>query len=97
MRIPSEYYVDLQVEYFKYTGHEKAGMSTMAKRLIDSWYGDMKKKFHHNRHTMWGDIPLPTMNIEYAAIDAWVSYELYRKIVIDRALDRRANKLRWHT
>jgi hypothetical protein len=26
------------------------------------------------------------MNIEYAAIDAWVSYELYRKIVVDRVL-----------
>jgi len=95
MKIPREYYVDLQDEYFKYTGHERAGMGTMAKRLIDSWYGDMKKKFHHDRHRMWGVIPLPQMNIEYAAIDAWVSYELYRKIVVDRVLDRSRNNLRW--
>ena len=95
MKIPREYYVDLQDEYFKYTGHERAGMATMAQRLIDSWYGDMKKKFHHDRHRMWGYIPLPKMNIEYAAIDAWVSYELYRKIVVDRVLDRSTNNLRW--
>ncbi|KAK1626984.1 hypothetical protein QYE76_001299 [Lolium multiflorum] len=72
-------------EYFKYTGHVRAGMATMAQRLIDSWYGDMKK-FHHHGHRLWGDFPLPNMNIEYAAIDAWVSYELYRKIVVDRVL-----------
>ena len=95
MQIPREYYVDLQDEYFKYTGHERAGMGTMAQRLIDSSYGDMKKKFHHHRHRLWGDFPLPKMNIDYAAIDAWVSYKLYRKIVVDRVLDRSTNNLPW--
>ena len=94
MKMPKNYYVDLQDEYFKITGIDRAGMSTMATRLIDPWYNDMKKKFHHKQHKRWGVIPLDKINLEYAAIDAWVAYELYRKIVLKKAVDgsSRGNK-----
>ena len=55
-------------------------MAHMAVALIDEEYGDMKTSFPKYQHKLWEKGPLDDINIEYAAKDAYVSYELYRKI-----------------
>ena len=55
-------------------------MAHMAVALIDESYGDMKTSFPKYQHKLWEKGPLDDINIEYAAKDAYVSYELYRKI-----------------
>jgi hypothetical protein len=41
----------------------------------------MKDGFGDKEHGMWGDLPpLPHKHLEYAARDAYVSYELYRHL-----------------
>jgi len=52
----------------------------MAVALIDDSYADMKTNFPKSQQKLWGKGPLDDINIEYAAKDAYVSYELYRKI-----------------
>ena len=75
--IPDEYHVDLQ-DVFKMNNVERSGMATMAAELIDESYGTMKTKFKKDRHRLWEKNPLDKINREYAAKDAFVSYELYR-------------------
>ena len=53
-------------------------MADMAVALIDDHYADMKTKLHS--HQEWETTPLHGSNIEYATIDAFVAYELYRII-----------------
>ena len=55
-------------------------MAHMAVALIDDSYADMKTSFPKSQHKLWEKGPLDDINIEYAAKDAYVSYELYRKI-----------------
>ena len=55
-------------------------MAHMAVALIDEEYGNMKTSFSKSQHKLWEKAPLDRINIEYAAKDAYVSYELYRKI-----------------
>ena len=57
-------------------------MAHMAVALIDEEYADMKTKFPSDQHKEWETTPLDGINIEYAAKDAYVAYELYRKISI---------------
>ena len=79
IKIPDEFHVDLQ-DLFQYKGHYRTGMSVMASILIDDSYGQMKVKFPEKQHDFWEKQPLDSVNIEYAAVDGFVSYELYRKI-----------------
>jgi hypothetical protein len=76
--IPTEYYVDIQDLYEKVFKMKKRGMAPMAAELIDPWYEDMKKKLHWRAHNMWEKNPLNWDNLKYAAIDGFVSLELYR-------------------
>ena len=76
-KIPADYHTDLQHRYQK-DGQVKTGMPTMAADLIDLHYATMKTNFHHKRHGYWDVIPLPGVNIDYAAVDGFVSYELNR-------------------
>ena len=55
-------------------------MAHMAVALIDDSYADMNTSFPKSQHKLWEKGPLDPINIEYAAKDAYVSYELYRKI-----------------
>ena len=55
----------------------------MAAVVIDEdEYADMKTRFPKEQHKLWEKTPLDASNIEYAAIDAYVAYEVYRKIRI---------------
>ncbi|XP_071676826.1 uncharacterized protein [Lolium perenne] len=56
------------------------GMASLATSIIDESYGLMKSKFPRERHKDWDEQPLSDLNLEYAAKDAYVSYQLYVKI-----------------
>jgi hypothetical protein len=51
----------------------------LAKAIIDKSYGDTKN-VPNDRQNYWEWKPLAKINLDYAAIDAYVSYELYRRI-----------------
>jgi hypothetical protein len=60
-------------------------MADLAAKLIDPKFANMKKDFKYNRlrkegHGFWECKPLSWMNLEYAAIDGYLSYEIYNKI-----------------
>ena len=81
IEIPAACHIDLQ-DIFKLE-HDRTSMASMAVALIDEEYADMKSKFRKNDlHKTWEKTPLDRINIEYAARDAYVSYESYRKIRI---------------
>ena len=56
---------------------KKVGMASMAEKLIDPWYKDMKKK-HYTWHNYWDNKKLDREHINYAAIDGFLTLELYR-------------------
>lgn len=78
IEIPSDCHIDIQ-DKFKLE-HERTSMAHMAVALIDEEYADMKTKFPRYQHKKWERTPFDGINIEYAAKDAYVSYELYHKI-----------------
>ena len=78
IEIPAGCLVDIQM-IFKLQ-HDRTSMARMAVALIDDSYADMKTSFPRSQHRLWEKGPLDDINIEYAAKDAYVSYELYRKI-----------------
>uniref|UniRef100_A0A8I6XJ04 3'-5' exonuclease domain-containing protein n=1 Tax=Hordeum vulgare subsp. vulgare TaxID=112509 RepID=A0A8I6XJ04_HORVV len=78
IEIPAGCLVDLQTVFR--LRHDRTSMAHMAVALIDEGYGDMKTSFPKFQHKLWEKGPLDPINIEYAAKDAYVSYELYRKI-----------------
>ena len=43
-------------------------------------YKEMKDRMTHDDHQLWGIAPLPRKLMEYAAKDAYVSYEIYRRL-----------------
>ena len=80
--IPPEHHVDLQ-DRLKYKGGNKRdGMADLAAKLIDSSYQSMKTKFLADRHKHWGAKRLSRINLHYAAVDAYVSYELGHKLSV---------------
>jgi hypothetical protein len=80
IEIPAECHIDLQGRFR--LEHDKTSMADMAAALIDEHYAHMKTKFPKSGHKHWEKTPLDPINIEYAAIDGYVAYELYRKIRI---------------
>jgi DNA polymerase elongation subunit (family B) len=80
IEIPAACHIDLQGKFR--LEHDKTSMANMAAAVIDEEYADMKTKFPKDQHKEWEKTPLDAINIEYAAIDAYVAYELYRKIGI---------------
>ena len=80
IEIPADRHIDLQ-DRFKLK-HDRTSMADMAAALIGPEYADMKKKFPKSAYRHWARTPLDRINIEYAAIDGYVSYELYRRIGI---------------
>uniref|UniRef100_A0A8I7B6C7 3'-5' exonuclease domain-containing protein n=1 Tax=Hordeum vulgare subsp. vulgare TaxID=112509 RepID=A0A8I7B6C7_HORVV len=78
IEIPTGCHVDLQTIFR--LRHDRTTMAHMAVALIDESYGDMKTSFPKYQHKLWEKGPLDDINIQYATKDAYVSYELYRKI-----------------
>ena len=81
LEIPAACHIDLHALFR--LNHDKTGMADMAVAVIDEdEYADMKTRFPKDQHKLWEKLPLDATNIEYAAIDAYVAYEVYRKIRI---------------
>uniref|UniRef100_A0A8I6X7G4 3'-5' exonuclease domain-containing protein n=1 Tax=Hordeum vulgare subsp. vulgare TaxID=112509 RepID=A0A8I6X7G4_HORVV len=78
IEIPTGCLIDLQTVFR--LRHVRTSMAHMAVALIDEEYGNMKTNFPKSQHKLWEKAPLDRINIEYAVKDAYVSYELYRKI-----------------
>jgi hypothetical protein len=73
--------MDIQ-RIFKIKEIGKDGMGDLAAAIIDESYKGMNKKFPSHRHNYWEEKPMKEANLHYAAIDGYISYELYRKIKI---------------
>ena len=81
IEIPAACHIDLQ-RIFKLE-NDKTGMADMAVAVIEEDdYAEMKTGFPKTQHDHWEKTPLDAINIEYAAIDAYVAYEVYRRIGI---------------
>ena len=74
--------MDLQ-HLYRLPRNDRVGMSVMAADLIDPWYADMKKNFPFQAHSSWENRPLAKINKDYAAIDGFVAFELYR-VMLER-------------
>ena len=57
----------------------KFGMSTIAGEMIDPSYYEMKDNFPTYLHRHW-HLPLCKKSLDYAAVDGYVSFELYSRI-----------------
>jgi hypothetical protein len=55
-----------------------AGVKDVAGQVVDPWYKEMKDGFGNKEHSMWTNVPLPPKHLEYAARDAYTTYEVYR-------------------
>ena len=79
IEIHEDHYIDLQdLIHFDEQDGEKTGMAHMATAFIHQRYEEMKKKFDKRNHAKWGKCPLDSTNLHYAAIDAYVAFELFR-------------------
>ncbi|KAM0886356.1 hypothetical protein ACQ4PT_029757 [Festuca glaucescens] len=57
------------------------GLKDVAVAIIDPIYLEMKDGFGRKEHRMWADPPpLPPKHLEYAARDAYATYEVYRRL-----------------
>ena len=79
-KIPRKYHVDIQEIYHTPgLGRDgRTGMADLAGELINKTYLTMKTDFPKDGHTSWEKQPLDDVNIKYAAVDGFVSFELYR-------------------
>lgn len=88
LHIPIEYHIDIQ-DIYKIEGarYGRAGMAAMAGKLIHPDLSKMKvgmKDNLQNRegHSYWEWKPLSKKNLDYAILDGYVTYELYRSISV---------------
>ena len=58
----------------------KIGMATLAGEMIHPSYHEMKNDFPSWLHHCWDQVPLYKKSLDYAAVDRYVSYELYSRI-----------------
>ena len=82
LEINPDKYVDMQRKWrVPNNGKKWQSLAEFAASLIHPSYKEMKgninKKLDHKR---WGDSPLPDNLIKYAAKDAYVTYEAWKKI-----------------
>ncbi|KAM0851342.1 hypothetical protein ACQ4PT_052476 [Festuca glaucescens] len=57
------------------------GLKDVAAAIIDPYYEQMKDGFGNTEHNMWANAPpLPEKHLEYAARDAYATYEVYRRL-----------------
>ncbi|KAM0913189.1 hypothetical protein ACQ4PT_012330 [Festuca glaucescens] len=57
------------------------GLKDVARAIIDPYYENMKDGFGKKEHNMWANAPpLPEKHLEYAARDAYATYEVYRRL-----------------
>ncbi|XBI76826.1 hypothetical protein VPH35_070019 [Triticum aestivum] len=84
LEINPDKYVDMQCKWrVPKNGKKWQALAEFAASLIHPSYKEMKKKINQELdHKLWGDSPLPNNLIDYAAKDAYVTYEAWKKIEI---------------
>ena len=88
--IPAEFHVDLQdlfktrQKYEAPAPYDRDGMSDLAGKIIDITCSRIKDNFPSNGHDKWEEERLPAVNLEYAARDAYFSYDMYKRMVTIR-------------
>ncbi|EMS50879.1 Premnaspirodiene oxygenase [Triticum urartu] len=82
LEINPDKYVDMQRKWrVPNNGKKWQSLAEFAASLIQPSYKEMKGKINKKLdHKRWGDSPLPNNLIEYAAKDAYVTYEASKKI-----------------
>ena len=77
--IPRKFHVDIQdIYHIKGRGRDgRTGMVDLVGELINKSYLTMKTKFPEDGHKKWEKQPLDDVNIKYAVVDGFVSFELY--------------------
>ncbi|KAM3313199.1 hypothetical protein ACQJBY_032694 [Aegilops geniculata] len=82
LEINPDKYVDMQRKWrVPNNGKKWQSLAEFAASLIHPSYKEMKQKINKKLdHKLWGDSPLPNNLIEYAAKDAYVTYEAWKKI-----------------
>ena len=78
IEIPEDCYIDLQdlIHFDEQDG--KTVMAHMSTAYIHEDYARMKEKFPKKNHNFLEKNPPDWINLEYAAIDAYVAFELFR-------------------
>ena len=86
LEINPDKYVDMQRKWrVPNNGKKWQSLAEFAASLIHPSYKEMKQKIDRKSdHLLWGDSPLPNKLIEYAAKDAYVTYEAWKKIEITK-------------
>ncbi|VAH71424.1 unnamed protein product [Triticum turgidum subsp. durum] len=86
LEINPDKYVDLQRKWrVPNNGKKWQSLAEFAANLIDPSYSKMKQKIDMIwDHLLWGDSPLPNKLIEFAAKDAYVTFEAWKKTEITK-------------
>ena len=84
LEINPDKYVDMQRKWrVPNNGKKWQALAEFAASLIHPSYKKMKQKINNEEdHKLWGISPLPKYLIEYAAKDAYITYEAWKKIEI---------------
>ena len=78
--IPAENWIDIQ-DIINFNGPwNRTVMGDLAATLVHESYEGMKKRFPEKGHQQWEMQPLPEVNLYYAAIDGYLSSELYKRL-----------------
>jgi hypothetical protein len=80
IHIAREYHVDLQAVFKTTEKGDRAGMGALAAAIIDDSDKDMKDKCMDAMHEQW-HLPLSLEHLRYTTIHAYVSYEMYKRIL----------------
>ena len=91
IKIPDECHVDIQDLYRIKDLPQKDGMGDLAEMIIHPSYKELKNKFDKAEHDYWEWKPMTEMRLHYAALDGYMSYELYRRIIDMKAGILRGN------
>ena len=57
-------------------------MAALANVLISNFYVSMKDDFPEGRNEFWEESLLEEINLQYAAMDGYVSFQLYYQLMI---------------
>ena len=83
LEINPDKYIGIQCKWrVPYKGRKRFhSLADVAGNMIHPFYKQMKNKTDRvEDHKLWGISPLPNYLIEYAAIDAYATYELWKRI-----------------
>ncbi|KAE8780581.1 hypothetical protein D1007_46273 [Hordeum vulgare] len=70
--------VQLRIGIYVLVGDDNTGS------IIHHSYNKMKDAIREDDHHIWAEAPLPLKNIYYASMDAYATYDVYRRLVYFR-------------